>query len=90
PLGLRPTFDSYYVTSIIQALFHIPIVRLSILKFTPTRESWGEVEGYWKGKAQNLSITDNDYYGDPEFNNDRKYTLICMYFSLNFLSKFFL
>ncbi|CAJ0920625.1 7637_t:CDS:10 [Entrophospora sp. SA101] len=78
PLGLRPTFDSYYVTSIIQALFHIPIVRLSILKFTPTRESWGEVEGYWKGKAQNLSITDNDYYGDPEFNNDRKYTLICI------------
>nr|CAG8445685.1 6585_t:CDS:10 [Entrophospora candida] len=62
PLGLRPTFDSHYVTSIIQALFHIPIVRLSILKFTPTRESWGEVEGYWKGKAQNLSITDDDYY----------------------------
>ncbi|CAJ0847520.1 11556_t:CDS:2 [Entrophospora sp. SA101] len=69
-------------TVCINALFHIPIVRLSILKFTPTRESWGEVEGYWKGKAQNLSITDNDYYGDPEFNNDRKYTLICILIEL--------
>ncbi|CAG8724332.1 28791_t:CDS:10, partial [Racocetra persica] len=50
PLGLKPVIDYYYASSFFQALFHIPIFRLSLLAFRPTKDDWGNVEGYWKGQ----------------------------------------
>ncbi|CAG8444508.1 388_t:CDS:10 [Ambispora gerdemannii] len=55
PLGLRPFPEHYFATCIFQALFHIPIFRISVLGFRPTRENWGNVEGYWQGKSSRLS-----------------------------------
>ncbi|CAG8613244.1 10303_t:CDS:10, partial [Gigaspora rosea] len=37
-------------THFFQALFHIPVFRLSLLAFRPTKDDWGNVEGYWKGQ----------------------------------------
>ncbi|CAG8482348.1 329_t:CDS:10 [Dentiscutata erythropus] len=36
--------------SLTQPLFHIPVFRLSLLAFRPTKDDWGNVEGYWKGQ----------------------------------------
>ncbi|RIB17733.1 hypothetical protein C2G38_1404675 [Gigaspora rosea] len=50
PLGLKPVFNHYYASHFFQALFHIPVFRLSLLAFRPTKDDWGNVEGYWKGQ----------------------------------------
>ncbi|CAG8471221.1 10138_t:CDS:10 [Cetraspora pellucida] len=60
PLGLKPVIDYYYASSFFQALFHIPIFRLSLLAFRPTKDDWGNVEGYWKGQKHYRSYTNDD------------------------------
>lgn len=58
------------------ALFHIPIFRLVILAYRPTRDDWGEVEGYWDGNSRGLS----DEFGPNSFYHEfksRPYTLKC-------------
>ncbi|CAG8584347.1 1782_t:CDS:10 [Funneliformis caledonium] len=59
PLGLRAISQYGYAGSLFQALFHIPIFRLALLAYRPSRENWGAVEGYWKGTAMGLQVEDN-------------------------------
>ncbi|CAG8432918.1 4747_t:CDS:10 [Diversispora eburnea] len=59
PIGLRPSNSYHYANSFLQALFHLPIFRLSLLAFRPTKNEWGEIEGYWKGK--NKKTYDNHF-----------------------------
>ncbi|CAG8435805.1 5372_t:CDS:10 [Scutellospora calospora] len=66
PLGLRPVIDFYYATSFFQALFHIPVFRLSLLAYHPTKDNWGNVEGYWKGQKHYNSTDD---YNRKSYNN---------------------
>ncbi|CAG8505243.1 875_t:CDS:10 [Paraglomus occultum] len=55
PLGLRPIERLYFPTSVIQALFHVPVLRLAVLAFRPTREDWGDTTDYWRGMSSRLS-----------------------------------
>ncbi|CAG8689829.1 10236_t:CDS:10, partial [Acaulospora morrowiae] len=69
PIGLRPANTYHCANSLIQALFYIPIFRLALLAFRPTRDDWGEVDGYWKGTQDGLQI-------EPEYpENDRQSAL---------------
>ncbi|KAI8344558.1 hypothetical protein BC941DRAFT_497811 [Chlamydoabsidia padenii] len=50
PPGLRPpSYNFAYSPIIIQALFHIPLFRWTVLSFRPTPHTWGEPQNYWKG-----------------------------------------
>ncbi|RHZ77728.1 hypothetical protein Glove_174g167 [Diversispora epigaea] len=66
PIGLRPSNSHYYANSFFQALFHIPIFRLSLLAFRPTKNEWGEIEGYWKGKNKKTYENQFGYRGATE------------------------
>ncbi|CAG8657309.1 8734_t:CDS:10, partial [Ambispora leptoticha] len=81
PVGLRPLPRHSFASCIFQALFHIPVFRISMLGFRPTRENWGNVEGYWQGKSPSLSDNQDlisTYNTSPEY---RKYSN--RYVSLN-------
>jgi hypothetical protein len=80
PLGLKPILSHGYACSFFQALFHIPVFRLAILAYRPTRSDWGEVDGYWSGKSQGLSIEVDDsmdsYSPESKFKS-RQFTIKC-------------
>ncbi|GBC00903.1 hypothetical protein RclHR1_00400017 [Rhizophagus clarus] len=78
PLALKSNMNYGFAGPFFLALFHIPIFRLAILAYRPTRDDWGEVEGYWDGSSQGLSdeYDTNSYY--QEFKS-RPYTLKFMH-----------
>ncbi|KAG9305961.1 hypothetical protein G9A89_016614 [Geosiphon pyriformis] len=61
PVGLRTPREHQFATCFIQAFFHIPLFRASVLSCRPTRENWGNVEGYWKGTACGLSNESDNF-----------------------------
>ncbi|CAI2169669.1 3378_t:CDS:10 [Funneliformis geosporum] len=79
PLGLKSITHYSYAGSLFQALFHIPIFRLSILAYRPTRKSWGEVEGYWNGTSMALQVEDDQMTSQSSDFLPRSYTLKFMH-----------
>ncbi|PKY48469.1 hypothetical protein RhiirA4_404440 [Rhizophagus irregularis] len=78
PIGLKSNMNYGFAGPFFLALFHIPIFRLVILAYRPTRDDWGEVEGYWDGNSRGLSdeFDPNSFY--HEFKS-RPYTLKFMH-----------